>query len=127
MSDQVLNAVSEVQAVVAAVYMVPAAGKATGTGISRDTSGALLDSILQKAAEKTAMIAIGSPYVAKDFPAVQNYLCSFSNAPVSETGAVKALFGEISIHGHLPVTIPGIAPRNAGLERPSSMAGEHSQ
>ena len=127
MSDQVLNAVSEVQAVVAAVYMVPAAGKATGTGISRDTSGALLDSILQKAAEKTAMIAIGSPYVAKDFPAVQNYLCSFSNAAVSETGAVKALFGEISIHGHLPVTIPGIAPRNAGLERPSSIAGEHPQ
>jgi hypothetical protein len=29
--------------------------------------------------------------------------------------AVKALFGEIEFHGHLPVAIPGIAPRGAGL------------
>jgi hypothetical protein len=30
---------------------------------------------------------------------------------------VKALFGEIAIRGHLPVTIPGIAERGAGIER----------
>jgi beta-N-acetylhexosaminidase len=117
MSDQVVNAVSQAQAVVAAVYMVPSAGKATGTGV---TTGSLLSNILQSAAEKTAVVAIGSPYIAKDFPAVQNYLCTFSGAPVSETAAVKALFGEIAIHGHLPVTIPDIAARGAGIERPIS-------
>jgi beta-N-acetylhexosaminidase len=31
--------------------------------------------------------------------------------------AAKALFGEIEIHGHLPVTIPNIAPRGAGIVR----------
>jgi len=126
MSEQVLKSVSDVQSVVAAVYMVPNAGKVTGTGIARDTTGALLESILRSAGDKTAMVAIGSPYVAENFPAVQNYLCTFSNAPVSEASAVKALFGEIPIHGHLPVTIPNIAARGAGIERPSSIAGEHS-
>jgi beta-N-acetylhexosaminidase len=53
---------------------------------------------------------------------VQNYLCAFSNAAVSETGMVKALFGQIAIRGHLPVSIPNIAERGAGIERPAQVA-----
>jgi len=81
-------------------------------------SGALLGNILGAAASKTVVIALGNPYVAKDFPAVQNYLCTFSAAAVSEVAAAKALFGETEIHGHLPVAIPGYAPRGAGIVRP---------
>jgi beta-N-acetylhexosaminidase len=36
--------------------------------------------------------------------------------------AVKALFGEIPIRGHLPVTIPNVAQRGVGLERPAQVA-----
>jgi beta-N-acetylhexosaminidase len=64
------------------------------------------------------VVAMGSPYIAQDIPAVQNYLCAFSNTSVSEIAAAKALFGEIPIDGHLPVTIPNIAARGAGIERP---------
>jgi len=60
------------------------------------------------------VVAVGNPYLAKDFPEVQNYLCTFSAAPVSEVSAAKALFGEIEVRGRLPVTIPGIAARGAG-------------
>jgi hypothetical protein len=45
-------------------------------------------------------------------------------------GAVKALFGEIPIHGHLPVSIPNVAQRGVGLERPLRVAkggAEHAQ
>ena len=52
------------------------------------------------------MLAMGNPYLAQEIPAVQNYLCAFSNATVSEISAVKALFGEIAIRGHLPVSDP---------------------
>jgi beta-N-acetylhexosaminidase len=65
---------------------------------------------------------MGNPYVAEDFPAIQNYLCAFSNATVSEVSAVKALFGEIAIRGHLPVTIPNIAQRGVGIERTPQIA-----
>jgi len=66
---------------------------------------------------------MGNPYLAGDFPRIENYMCTFSNATVSEVAAVKALFGEIAIRGHLPVTIPNIAQRGAGIERPVQVAG----
>jgi len=63
-------------------------------------------------------VAVGNPYLAQDVATIQNYLCTFSDATVSETSTVKALFGEIPIRGHLPVSIPTVAERGAGIERP---------
>jgi beta-N-acetylhexosaminidase len=130
LSGEVLKVVDDAQAVVAAVYVVPTAGKATKTGQGlknsvslSDASGALLQSLVEHAPEKTVVLAMGNPYLAQDFPAIQNYICLFSNSTVSELSAAKALFGEIAIHGHLPVTIPGIAQRGAGTERPASVHG----
>jgi beta-N-acetylhexosaminidase len=129
MADDVLKAVDNAKSVVAAVYEVPVAGKVmkgangvtNSVGLS-DASGALLQKVLDHAAEKTAVLAMGNPYLAQDFPAVQNYLCTFSNATVSEVSVVKALFGEIAIRGHLPVSIPNIAQRGAGIARPAQIA-----
>jgi beta-N-acetylhexosaminidase len=62
-----------------------------------------LSRILARAAQKTAVLAMGTPYLTDDFPTIQNYICTFSNATVSEISAARALFGEIPIPGHLPV------------------------
>jgi beta-N-acetylhexosaminidase len=138
MSDEVLKAVDQAKSVVAAVYVVPSAGKivkADGGGLKNsvslsDASGTLLQKILDRAAEKTVVLAMGNPYLAQDFPAVQNYICTFSNETVSEVSAGKALFGEIAFRGHLPVSIPNIAQRGAGIERPVLAAnggnGQHA-
>ena len=119
MSADLLRAVDDAETVLAAVYAAPSPGvRGSGSAASRaDTTYTLLQSILDHAAAKTALLAVGSPYAAQDFPAVQNYLCTFSSAPVSETSAVKALFGEIPIRGHLPVSIPNIAERGVGIEK----------
>jgi beta-N-acetylhexosaminidase len=127
MSDEVLKAVDAAQTVVAAVYVVPTAGKIGNSVAMTDASGALLQQLLDHAAEKTAVIAMGNPYLAADFPKIENYMCTFSNASVSEIAAVKALFGEIVIHGHLPVSIPNVAARGAGLERPAQGGAQHAQ
>ncbi len=120
MSADVLKAVDEAESVIAAVYAVPTPGvRGNGTEVrATDPSGSLLHDILDRAGAKTVVVAVGNPYLAQDFPSVQNYLCTFSAATVSETSAVKALFGEIPIRGHLPVTIPAVAERRAGIERP---------
>ena len=128
-ADEVLKSVDNARSVIAAVYEVPVPGKVMNStngvtnsvGLS-DASGALLQKILDRATEKTVVLAMGNPYLAQDFPAVQNYLCTFSNATVSEVSVVKALFGEIAIRGHLPVSIPNIAQRGAGIERPAQIA-----
>jgi len=128
-SDEVLRSVDNSRSVVAAVFEVPVAGRVmkgangltNSVGLS-DASSALLQKVLDHAAQKTVVLAMGNPYLAQDFPTVQNYLCTFSNATVSEISAVKALFGEIAIRGHLPVSIPNIALRGAGIERPVQVA-----
>jgi beta-N-acetylhexosaminidase len=126
-SDEVLMAVDQAKTVVAAVYIIPTAGKIGNTVAMADATGTLLRRLLDRGAGKTVVVAMGNPYLAEDFPKVENYMCTFSNASVSENGAVKALFGEIAIGGHLPVTIPSIAPRGAGLERPIRVANRGSE
>ena len=46
---------------------------------------------------------------------VSAYLTTYSPVVPAEVAAVKALFGEIDINGHLPVTIPGIAEFGFGI------------
>jgi beta-N-acetylhexosaminidase len=124
MSDDVLKAVDEAQAVIAAVYAVPVAGKVGNTMAMSDPMAMLLQQVIDHGAAKTAVVAMGNPYFATDFPKIETYLCTFSNATVSEVAAVKALFGEIAIRGHLPVSIPNVAQRGAGMGRPLRAAGQ---
>jgi beta-N-acetylhexosaminidase len=138
MKASVFEAVQAAEHVIAAVYLIPSAGKALRTpegGLKNtvamdNAAGSLLTAILDQAASRTVVLAMGNPYVVQDFPAIENYMCAFSNATVSETAAVKAIFGEIPIRGRLPVTIPGVAARGEGLERPahsSSGGSSHVQ
>jgi beta-N-acetylhexosaminidase len=128
MSDQVVAAISQAQSVVAAVYLIPTAGRMArvqgvlqGTASISDASLDLLRRILREAGNKTIVLAMGTPYVAASIPEVGTYICTFSNASVSETAAAKALYGEIEIRGKLPVSIPGVAVRGSGLSRPAAV------
>lgn len=125
MEDGILRAAAAADKIVVAVYASPTAGKMVKAdgGVQNSVSlpegsANLLRQILSTGAAKTVVVAMGNPYLAKDFPEVQNYLCTFSAAQVSEVSAVEALFGEIEIHGHLPVTIPGVAARGRGIVLP---------
>jgi beta-N-acetylhexosaminidase len=124
MSAEVIRAAEQARAVVAAMYVIPTAWKTvTVNGQAQNTvalvggPAGVMQRILQRAAPKTVLIALGSPYLGADFPQAQTYICAFSNVEVSETAAVKALFGEVAIAGRLPVEIPGIAQRGSGISR----------
>jgi beta-N-acetylhexosaminidase len=74
-----------------------------------------------------ALMALGSPYLLRNFPKVSAYLATFSVATPSEASALKALLGEIPIRGHLPVTIPGEAKYGEGIQlavRPPSVSSQ---
>jgi len=128
----VLTAAQQAQEVVVATLLIPTAGKMahvqgsyTNTVSLDDASAGLLHALLERANAKTVLVSLGNPYLASSFPEVENYICTFSNAPVSEIAAVKALFGEMAIHGRLPVTLPAIAERGTGLDRPAVTARRH--
>jgi len=72
--------------------------------------------VLASAGKPLAFVALGNPYLLRTFTAVTAYLATFSTVPPSERAAVKALWGEIDIRGHLPVSIPNQAPLGFGIE-----------
>ena len=133
-SDEVLNAADHAQQVVVAVYVVPSAARSRTIGRGQKNSASLPDSTakllsktLARATEKTVVLAMGTPYLTVDFPTIQNYICTFSNATVSEISAAKALFGEIPIPGHLPVNLSNASVPDARIAHPTQAAnlGSH--
>ncbi len=96
----------------------------TSVGAYRGTVGMLGGELphaletLMATGKPVVLIALGNPYVLRNFPKVSAYMATFSNVPPSEVAAVQALFGDIAIRGHLPVTIPGLAELGEGIEVP---------
>jgi beta-N-acetylhexosaminidase len=70
-----------------------------------------------------AFVALGNPYLLRNFPKVAAYLATFSTVPPSETAAVKALWGEIAIRGRMPVSIPDEAKIGDGLQTQVTRSG----
>ena len=56
--------------------------------------------------EKVVFTSFGSPYVLRDFPAIDNLLCVWSMHPVAQRAAVQAWLGEIPVEGTCPVRLP---------------------
>jgi beta-N-acetylhexosaminidase len=133
-SRGVLRAADRAQQIVVAVYVVPSAARmrtvARGQKNSAslpDSTSNLLNGILSHATEKTVVLAMGTPYLTEDFPSIQNYICTFSNAKVSEISAAKALFGEIPIRGRLPVRLTSATASERVLNRPALAANVSSR
>jgi len=111
-TDLVLSKVGQARVVVVAVYVVPSAARTRTVARGQknasslpDSTARLLNAILARAKEKTAVLAMGNPYLTGDFPTIETYICTFSNATVSEVSAARALFGEIPLSGHMPVNL----------------------
>jgi beta-N-acetylhexosaminidase len=117
-----MAAVAGARTVIAVAEAVPSARRVTagqaGGSVALDQGGAqLLANIVKSAGDRTIVAAFGNPYIGSQVPGIGTYLCTFSNTATSAASLVKAIFGEIPIHGRLPVTIPGMAQRGAGLDR----------
>ena len=100
----------------------------TSVGAYRGTVGMLggelphaVDALIATG-KPVAMIALGNPYVLRNFGGVTAYLATFSNVAPSEIAAARAVLGEIPITGHLPVSIPGQAAYGEGIQLRSTRA-----
>lgn len=64
------------------------------------------------------VISFGSPYFLRHFEHVDAYLCAYRHAEEAQRAVAKALYGEITISGRLPVSIPGLYSKGHGLMIP---------
>jgi beta-N-acetylhexosaminidase len=56
--------------------------------------------------KKVIFICFENPYVLSLFPETENYICTYSDVPVSQQAALDLLLGLIKPNGVLPVSIP---------------------
>jgi beta-N-acetylhexosaminidase len=94
----------------------------TSVGAYRGTVGMLggelphaLEALIASG-KPVALIALGNPYVLRNFGSVTAYLATYSNVAPSEIAAARATLGEIPVTGRLPVTIPGQAAYGEGIQ-----------
>ena len=82
---------------------------------------AALANQLFKMGKPVITVAFGSPYLIERFPQAQTWLAAFGISDVAQISAARALFGQIPVRGHLPVTIPGVDLKiGFGLELPAN-------
>ena len=63
---------------------------------------------LYKSGKPVVTLAFGSPYLIERFPQAETWISAFGISDVAQISMARALFGEIPLRGHLPVTIPGV-------------------
>lgn len=130
--DEVLAAVQVADRVIAVAEAMPnprrtTQGHASGSAALDSQSLGLLAAVVAAAPQKTVVAALGNPYTGGAVPGVTSYVCTFSDTVLSSTSLVGALFGETAIHGRLPVTIPGMAERGAGMDREATATASGSK
>jgi beta-N-acetylhexosaminidase len=110
--DAALAKLQSCPAYVIAAYSSVMSGRGA-VGLAGDLPRAV--GTLAASGRPVIFVAMGDPYLLRNFSNVQAYLATFSTVPPSEIAAVKALWGEIAIGGRLPVTIPGLANYRDGI------------
>ncbi len=76
---------------------------------------------IYKSGKPVISVGLGSPYLIERFPQAETWLSVFGISDVAQISIARALFGEIPIRGHLPVTIPGVEMKAGfGLQVPAN-------
>jgi beta-N-acetylhexosaminidase len=76
---------------------------------------------IYKTGKAVITVGFGSPYLIERFPEAETWLAAFGISDVAQISAARALFGQIPVHGKLPVTIPGVnLPAGFGIELPAN-------
>jgi CubicO group peptidase (beta-lactamase class C family) len=74
-----------------------------------------------KTGKPVITVGLGSPYLIEGFPKAETWLAAFGISDVAQISIARALFGEIPVRGHLPVTVPGVKLKAGfGIEVPAS-------
>jgi len=72
---------------------------------------------LYKTGKPVITTAFGSPYLIERFPQAETWLAAFGISDVAQISIARALFGQIPVRGHVPVTIPGVPlPAGSGID-----------
>ena len=115
-AQAVVESAGKADVVLLSVFVRFQSGK--GTLAVPDPPKAILVKIAA-ANPRVVTVSFGTPYLLRELPELPTYLAAYGAQPDLQAAAAQALFGETAITGRLPVTIPGLAPRGSGIQKPA--------
>jgi beta-N-acetylhexosaminidase len=74
-----------------------------------------IDDLARK--EKVIAVALGNPYLIRQFPNVQTYLVTYGVSDALERAAAAIVLGRATATGTTPVSLPGFFRRGDGIRR----------
>ena len=76
---------------------------------------------IYKTGKPVITVGFGSPYLIERFPQAETWLAAFGISDVAQISVARALFAQIPVRGHLPVTVPGVNLKAGfGMELPAN-------
>jgi beta-N-acetylhexosaminidase len=104
--------------VIVSMYGRVRTGQARSVALPEPGAKALNQLIERKA--PLVGISFGNPYILMSFPGLQTYIVAYGDMPSLQEAAAGALLGKIEVNGRLPISLPGLYPRGAGIQLKSN-------
>ncbi|HKP35612.1 MAG TPA: glycoside hydrolase family 3 N-terminal domain-containing protein [Pyrinomonadaceae bacterium] len=114
---EIQNALDRARAadvIVVSMYGRVRSGQATSVALPKPGAKAL-NALLDRKAPVVG-ISFGNPYLLMSFPSLQTYLVAYGDMPSLQRAAADVLVGRIAVTGRLPISLPRLYSRGAGIQ-----------
>jgi beta-N-acetylhexosaminidase len=112
--SKAVDAAAHANMVIVSMYGRVRTGQARSVALPDPGTKALNELIECKA--PLVGISFGNPYILMSFPKLQTYLVAYGDMPSLQEAAARGLMGQSDINGRLPISLPGLYPRGAGIQ-----------
>ena len=109
-----IESAARADVVLVSMYGRVRSGQARSVALPEPGTKALNELIERKA--PLVGISFGNPYILMSFPKLQTYVVAYGDMPSLQAATARGLAGQIDIDGRLPISLPGLYPRGAGIE-----------
>jgi len=109
-----LDSAGKANVVIVSMYGRVRTGQARSVALPDPGMKALNELIDRKA--PLIGISFGNPYLLLSVPKLRTYLVAYGDMPSLQEATAEALVGKIDITGRLPISLPGLYQRGAGIQ-----------
>ncbi|HEU5238434.1 MAG TPA: glycoside hydrolase family 3 N-terminal domain-containing protein [Pyrinomonadaceae bacterium] len=112
--SKAIDTAAHANVVIVSMYGRVRTGQARSVALPDPGTKALNELIERKA--PMIGISFGNPYILMSFPKLQTYLVAYGDMPSLQEAAARGLMGQSDINGRLPISLPGLYARGAGIQ-----------
>src|SRR5438105_2068267 len=109
-----LDSAGKAEVIIVSMYGRVRTGQARSVALPEPGMKALNELIDRKA--PLIGISFGNPYLLLSIPKLRTYLVAYGDMPSLQEATAEALVGKIDITGRLPISLPGLYQRGAGIQ-----------